>query len=63
MPFPGSTQIRPLWRSMMRLQIARPMPVPGNSRPWKRLKIPKMRSEYCGSIPIPLSLTQMVHSS
>jgi len=30
-PFPGveSTQMRPPWRSTMRLQSARPMPVPG----------------------------------
>jgi hypothetical protein len=30
-PLPGcdSTQMRPAWRSMMRLQIANPIPVPG----------------------------------
>src|SRR5687768_3771424 len=65
-PSPGrdSTQIVPPWRSTTFLQIARPMPVPGYSpllcRRWSTMK---MRSKYCGSMPMPLSRTAKVHSS
>src|SRR5205085_6225732 len=65
LPSPGVefTQMRPPWRSTTFLQIARPMPVPGYSpmvcRRWKSMK---MRSKYCGSMPMPLSATVMRHS-
>ena len=63
LPSSDSTQILPPCRSMMRLQIASPIPVPGSSRPCRRLKIPKIRSWYRGSMPIPLSRTLITHSS
>src|SRR6266850_8461186 len=48
------TQMRPPWRSTTFLQMARPMPVPGYSpivcRRWNSMK---MRSKYCGSMPMP----------
>src|SRR5262249_19297051 len=58
-PAPGcdSTWIVPPCRSTIFLQIARPIPVPGYSaRECSRWKRTKIRSTYCGSIPIPLSL-------
>src|SRR5947207_1377965 len=57
------TQMRPPWRSMTFLQMARPMPVPGYSpivcSRWNSMK---MRSKYCGSIPMPLSAMVRCHS-
>ena len=42
----------------MRLQIARPMPVPGYfCRVCSRWKITKICSQYCCSMPMPLSRT------
>src|SRR5712691_10442974 len=64
-PRPGSdsTQIRPPCLSTIFLQTARPMPVPGySSRRWSRWNMTKSRSKYFGSMPIPLSLTENVHS-
>ena len=52
--------MRPPYRSTMRLQIARPKPVPGNSSSCRRLKRPKIRSAYCCSKPMPLSPTDTV---
>ena len=54
----GSALIDPSWCSTTLRAIARPMPVPGNvSRVCRRWNIPKIRSAYCGSMPIPLSST------
>src|SRR5258706_555245 len=57
------TQMRPPWRSTTFLQMARPMPVPGYSpivcRRWNSMK---MRSKYCGSMPMPLSAMVRCHS-
>src|SRR5712692_2588038 len=64
-PFPGSdsTQIRPPCCSTIFLQMAKPIPVPSySSRLCKRWKIRKIRSRYCGSIPMPLSCTEKTHS-
>ncbi len=56
---PVSSQIRPPKYSMIFRHIARPMPVPGYAaRSCRRWKIRKTRSAYCGSIPIPLSVTE-----
>src|SRR5437763_2302882 len=61
-PSPGaefSSHMRPPYCSTNRLQIARPMPLPGYScRLCNRLKSPKMRSANFGSMPIPLSATE-----
>src|SRR5712672_1651289 len=63
-PYADSTQIRPRWRSTTFLHIARPIPVPGySSCVCKRWNTRKMRSKYCGSIPMPLSATKNRHSS
>src|SRR5205085_5703245 len=57
------TQMRPPWRSTTFLQMARPMPVPGYSpivcNRWNSMK---MRSKYCGSMPMPLSAIVRCHS-
>src|ERR1051325_1709818 len=56
-------QMRPPWRSATFLQMARPMPVPGYSpMACSRWNSMKMRSKYCGSMPMPLSATLMCHS-
>src|SRR5204863_1582512 len=65
LPSPGAevTQMRPPWRSATFLQIARPMPVPGYSPiACSRWNSMKMRSKYCGSMPMPLSAMLMCHS-
>ena len=49
--------------SLFFLQIASPIPVPGYfSLLFNLLNISKILSEYCGSIPIPLSCTENIHS-
>lgn len=53
----GSAQIVPLWRSTIRLQIARPTPLPGYaSRLCKRLNMANTFSVSPRSMPMPLSL-------
>src|SRR5439155_26831712 len=53
---PGSTQMRPPWRSTIFLTMARPTPVPGYaSRVCRRWNISKTRSRLRGSMPMPLS--------
>ena len=54
----ASTQIFPPLRSMIFLQIARPIPLPGYSvRACRRWKTTKIFSAYSGAMPIPLSRT------
>jgi hypothetical protein len=63
-PFPSSdsTHICPPCLSIIFLQIASPIPVPGySSFLCSLLKTSKIFSEYCGSIPIPLSFTENTH--
>ena len=59
-PWPdwASTQIFPPQCSMIFLQMARPIPLPGYSdRVWRRWKTTKMLSRPWGAMPIPLSVT------
>ena len=54
-----SSQMRPPKYSMIFRHMARPIPVPGYvALSCRRWKIRKTRSAYCGSIPIPLSVTE-----
>ena len=62
-PRPGvdSAVIVPPCRSTILRHSARPIPVPGYSpRPCRRSNTRKIRPPYCGSKPIPLSLTVSV---
>ncbi len=60
----GSSQMRPPWNSTMRRHRASPMPVPPYwSRRCSRWKTAKIRSAYCGSMPMPLSRTVTRHSA
>ena len=64
LPTHDSAQIRPPWRSMVFLQMARPIPVPGYSAAaCARWKMSKMRSASAVSMPMPLSRTQKSHSA
>src|SRR5437899_11428450 len=53
-----SAQIRPPRCSTALLQIARPLPAPAYFAPCKRLNIPQILFNYCGSMPMPLSCTE-----
>src|SRR5579872_845265 len=59
----ASIQILPPWRSMIFLQIDRPMPLPVySSRVCRRRKITKMSCQWSAGIPMPLSETANIHS-
>src|SRR6185436_2518706 len=58
-----SARTCPPCRSMIRLTLARPMPTPSNSSPWRRWKTSNSLSTYLMSNPTPLSRTEISTSS